>query len=517
MLPLRRTRQNGRMTIRTVRATALALVIAFAATGCITAPAPEPAPEATGEFGEYFAQELAWEDCGSGVDCTTVRAPLDWASPDGDEIELAVSRVRSTGKSSGSLLVNPGGPGGSGYDFVRDSIRYVASPELLDNFDMVGWDPRGVGRSSAVTCLEGEAKDELLFGEWENDYDTDAWVAELERSASAYADACAVNTGALLEFVDSGSTAHDMNLLRALLGDEKLNYLGYSYGSFFGTMFAELFPDRVGRLVLDGALDPSVGALDWFAVQMAGFDDAMNAYLAFCVAQGRCPLGSDVATARTTFTTVLETIDEKGLESDDGRALESATLGFAVAAALYSESNWSSLTRMFEEVSVGETVVAFQFADSYYGRSGEGEYSDNSFDVYTATLCLDDDFQTDPYDVRSGLDAIAEAAPLVGTYFAYDDYAHVEAACTAWPYPPKVQPESFTAAGADPILVVGTTNDPATPYSWAQSLAEQLESGVLVTFNGEGHTAYGRSNDCIGSTVDDYFIRGTVPTSDPDC
>ena len=505
------------MTLRIVRATALALVIAFAATGCITAPQPEPAPEATGEFGEFFGQELAWEDCGSGVDCTTVRAPLDWASPDGDEIELAVSRVRSTGASTGSLLVNPGGPGGSGFDFVRDSIRYVASPELLDTFDMVGWDPRGVGRSSAVTCLEGAEKDALLFGQWENDYDSPAWVTELEAAEEDYAAACAENTGALLEFVDSASTANDMNLLRALLGDEKLNYLGYSYGTYFGTMFAELFPDRVGRVVLDGALDPSIGALDWFAVQMKGFDDAMNAYLGFCVAQGSCPLGGDVATARSTFTNLLDTVDAKGLESDDGRALESATLGFAVAAALYSEDNWPALTTMFEEVRSGETVIAFQFADSYYGRSGDAEYGDNSFDVYTATLCLDDDFQGDPYDVRSGLDAIAKAAPLVGTYFAYDDYAHVEAACSAWPYPPKPKPESFDAAGADPILVIGTTNDPATPYSWAQALAEELESGVLVTFNGEGHTAYGRSNDCIVSTVDDYFIRGTVPTSDPHC
>ncbi|MGV8885922.1 MAG: alpha/beta hydrolase [Microbacteriaceae bacterium] len=506
------------MNLRIARVTALATVIVFGATGCVTiVPNPTPTPEVVGEFGEFYAQTLRWEDCGDGADCTTVRAPLDWSTAGSGEIELAVSRVRTTGTSSGSLLVNPGGPGASGFDFVRDSIRYVASADLLDNFDLVGWDPRGVGRSSAVSCFDGAQQDQLLFGEWKNAYDTDAWVSELEAAESKYAAACEANTGPLLQFVDSGSTARDMNLLRALLGDEKLNYLGYSYGTYFGTVFAELFPERVGRLVLDGALDPSIGALEWFSVQMKGFDDAMNAYLAFCVAQSRCALGSDVATARSTFISVLDTIDTKGLVSDDGRALDSATLGFAVAAALYSEGNWPDLSAMFDEVRSGETEIAFQFADSYYGRVGTGEYGDNSFDVYTATLCLDEDFQSDAYDVRSGLDEIAKAAPLVGSYFAYDDYAHVEAACSAWPYAPTPKPDNFDAAGADPILVIGTTNDPATPYSWAQSLAKQLDSGVLVTFRGEGHTAYGRSNDCIVRVVDEYFIRGTVPQKDPNC
>ena len=504
------------MTLRPLLASALALALTVTLAGCVTLE-PAPEPESSDDLAPFFEQEPEWTECGNGVDCTTITAPLDWAHPATGSIELAVSRVAATGTAQGSLLVNPGGPGASGYDFVRDSIRQVASADLMAEFDMVGWDPRGVGRSSSVTCLDGAAKDELLFGQWDNAYTSEAWVDELEAAEADYAAACALNTGPLLEFVDSGSTARDMNLLRALLGDEKLNYLGYSYGTFFGTMFAELFPERVGRLVLDGALDPSVGALDWFSVQMKGFDDAMIAYLESCVGLGDCPLGPDAATARATFTGLLDTIDGRGLASADGRALDSATLGFAVAAALYSEGNWPALTAMFREVAAGETSIAFQFADSYYGRSGTGEYANNSFDVYTATLCLDDDFQGDEYTVRSGLDVIAKAAPLVGGYFAFDDYAHVEAACTAWPYAPKKQPAMFDAPGADPILVVGTTGDPATPYAWAKSLAGQLDSGVLVTFNGEGHTAYGRSNDCIVATVDAYFLAGTVPKADPNC
>jgi pimeloyl-ACP methyl ester carboxylesterase len=502
--------------VRALRASAVALAILVVATGCTptTAPTPHATPDG---FDAYFAQQLDWANCGTGVECTTVRAPMDWDDASTPEIELAVSRTTPTEGGLGSILVNPGGPGASGYDFVRDSIGYVASADLLDNFSFVGWDPRGVGRSSAVTCLDAEATDELLFGQWDNAYDTEAWIVELETAEAGFVAACEKNTGELLGHIDSVSTAHDMELLRALLGEEKLNYLGYSYGTYYGALYAELFPERVGRLVLDGALDPTINAIDWFSVQMAGFDSAMNAYLESCLGGGSCPFSGTVAAAGAQFTDLLDTIDDRGLTADDGRTLDSATLGFAVAAALYSQRNWPTLSQMFVEIDGGDAGTAFAFADSYYGRGSDGEYDSNSFEAYTAVLCLDDNFQTDDYTVREGLNRIRDAAPLVGGYFAFDDYGHVEAACTAWPYPPADKPSEFDAAGAAPILVIGTTNDPATPYAWAQSLAGQLESGVLVTFNGEGHTAYGNGNRCIQSTVDAYFLDGTVPSADPDC
>ena len=502
---------------RVARSTAVALALVLLAAGCVTPPPAPVESDAPTGFEEYFVQDVAWESCGSSAECASIDAPLDWSDASKGSIELALSRVTALGDSKGSILVNPGGPGGSGYDFVKNSISYAASGELLSNFDMVGWDPRGVGESSRVECLDGDAKDDLLFGEWQNAYDSDAWITELEAAEQTFVDACEANTGALLEFVDSASTANDMNLMRALLGEEKLNYLGYSYGTYFGAMFAELFPERVGRLVLDGALDPKVEAIEWFSVQMSGFDGAMNAFLEDCLDAASCAFSGTLADAQEQFTELLESMDDRELMSSDGRVLDSATLGFAVASALYSSSNWPTLGEMFVDVEAGDATLAFTFVDSYYGRSGDGLYANNSFEVYTATLCLDDDFQTDAYTVRDGLDAISQAAPLVGGPFAYDDYGHVETACTLWPYPPKQKPEKFDAAGSDPILVIGTTNDPATPYAWAVSLADQLESGVLVTYNGEGHTAYGRSNECITSAVDEYFINGTVPTSDPDC
>ena len=491
------------------RATAILALAGVMLTGCVTQPEIRlPAPES-----EPLNQTLAWEQCG-GVECATITAPLDWDAPGEEEIELALVRVRATGDAQGTILVNPGGPGGSGFDFVRSAITSIASDELRENYDFVGWDPRGVGRSSAVTCLDGEEKDALLFGDWSADYGTDAWVAELESAEREFAAACETNTGPLLGFVDSVSTAKDMELMRALLGDEKLNYLGYSYGTYFGTVYAELFPDKVGRLVLDGALDPTLTPIDWFTSQMRGFDGAAVAYLADCVTDASCPFSGSPADAARQLGDVLDSVE---LRASDGRTLDSVGLSFAIATGLYSSSSWPTLTAMFVEIDEGETDLAFRLLDSYFGRSGAGEYSDNSFEVYTATLCLDSDLAGDDFDVSSGLDRIVDAAPIIGRYFAFDDYAHVEAACTAWPYGASTRPSTFDAAGADPILVIGTTNDPATPYSWATGLAEQLESGVLVTFNGEGHTIYGRGNACIDDTVDAYFIAGTVPDSDPDC
>ena len=491
------------------RVTAIALAAAVCLTGCVTGPEIRlPDPEH-----EPLDQTLDWEPCGA-VECATVTAPLDWASPGEEEIELALVRVPATGDSRGTILVNPGGPGGSGFDFVRSAITSIASPELRENYDFVGWDPRGVGRSSAVTCLDGDAKDALLFGDWTAEYGTEAWVDELEGVEEEFAAACDANTGPLLGFVDSVSTARDMDLMRELLGDEKLNYLGFSYGTYFGTVYAELFPERVGRLVLDGALDPTLTPIDWFTSQMQGFDSAAKAYLTDCVTDPACTFSGTPADAARQLGDLIESVD---LRAKDGRLLDPVGLSFAIATGLYSSSNWPTLTAMFTEVEAGETDLAFRLLDSYFARSSAGEYSDNSFEVYTATLCLDSDLAGDDYDVASGLERIEDAAPLIGRYFAFDDYAHVEAACTAWPYGASTRPSTFDAAGAAPILVIGTTNDPATPYSWATGLADQLESGVLVTYTGEGHTIYGRGNSCIDDTVDAYFIDGTVPEADPDC
>jgi pimeloyl-ACP methyl ester carboxylesterase len=507
---------------RSVVLAAAASTVLMVLSGCTLFPStPVGRPAATNVpagLEEVYGQSLAWHGCGDGMRCTTVKAPVNWDAPADGSIDLAVVRHKAAGTSLGSLLVNPGGPGGSGFDFVSQGLSYAVSSTVADNYDIVGWDPRGVGQSTPVTCYtDPKATDKTLYGTFAHAYDTQGWIDELTVEEKSFGAACEKNTGELLAHVDSVSTAKDMDLIRALLGDAKLNYLGYSYGTFLGTVYAELFPGNVGRLVLDGALDPQLSALDELKVQMAGFDGAFRAYMTYCLQQSECPFTGSVDEALAQARGVLDTVDSQGLVNSDGRVLDSATLGTAIGENLYSQNYWPDETSMFNALRQGDPSEVFVNADYYNSRNPDGSYSGNSFEVYTAVNCLDGDFVDDP---RSTLDGIAEidaAAPILGKYFAYDDYAVLDTACNNWPVPKVTLPTVFDAAGAAPILVIGTTNDPATPLAWAQSLAKQLSSGVLITHTGEGHTAYNQGNTCVDDAVDNYFVKGTVPAVDPMC
>lgn len=504
------------MTVRAPLAAAMLLV--FALGGCQTAPMPNRPTATPSGADAFYGQAVSWEPCGDGLRCATVAAPIDWDSPADGSIELALVEHPATGVSQGSLLLNPGGPGGSGWDYVYGGGARSVTPAVAQVFDVVGWDPRGVGRSTPVECYTDSAEtDDLLYGTFEEPYGTDGWIRELTAEEGAFAAACERNTGALLGTIDSASNARDMDMLRAVLGDEKLNYLGYSYGTYFGAVYAALFPDKVGRFVLDGAVDPLVSDFESLKFQMAGFDSALAAYLQSCLDSGVCPFSGTIDDALAQVRGILDGVDARGLVNADGRELDSATLGTAIALGLYSESSWPGLTLMFRALEQGDPYLVFGNADRYNSRNSDGTYSSNSFEVYVAATCLDGDFASDP---ASTLDRIAEidrAAPILGKYFAYDDFAVLDTACGQWPFPRADLPTSFAAEGAPPIIVIGTTNDPATPYASSVSLAEQLSSGVLVSYEGERHTVYNRGVACIDDVVDDYFVTGTVPAADPLC
>lgn len=510
------------MSRRFAASAAIVVASVVALAGCTLLEQLSPLPDADGpapvSLDEFYEQSLSWDDCGGGLECTTVKAPIDWSEPKSGAIDLAVVRHPAPGDSLGSLLLNPGGPGGSGWDFVSYGGGSAVTPAVAERYDIVGWDPRGVGQSTPVTCYTDTAdRDEVLYGTFENEYNTEAWVDELTAVEKDFAAACEDNTGELLGFIDSASNARDMDLLRALLGDEKLNYLGYSYGTFLGTMYAELFPDKVGRLVLDGAVDPMLSDFESLKVQMAGFDSAFRAYMEFCLASEGCPFTGSIDEALGQARGVLDQVDALGLVNDDGRVLDSATLGTGIASNLYTENYWPDMTEMFVALQSGDPSLAFLNADYYNSRNSDGTYSSNSFEVYTAVTCVDGDFLDDDSSTLERVADIDAAAPILGKYFAFDDYAVLDVACTNWPVPRAELPAEYDAEGADPILVIGTTNDPATPYAWAQSLAGQLSSGVMITHTGEGHTVYNQGVECIDSTVDDYFINGTVPAADPMC
>ncbi|GAB3119707.1 alpha/beta hydrolase [Glaciibacter psychrotolerans] len=506
---------------RALVALAAAVALTAGLSGCVSLFMPKPPPATSNPTSEnvdpalqpFYSQILRWKACGSGMQCSTAKAPLNWKEPAAGTIDLALVRhVTTDGSRVGSLLVNPGGPGGSGYDFVKDSLSYAVDKRLEKSFDIVGFDPRGVGRSSAVACYDPAQMDQYLYSLTTAARGSDAWIAEMEADATKFGAACDAQTGPLLGEVDTVSAARDLDLLRAVLGDAKLYYLGYSYGTYLGATYAELYPEKVGRLALDGALDPAASNFDVTRVQAQGFESALRAYLKECLSGSSCPFTGTVDDAMVTIRALLASVDVSPLNNEDGRQLGASTLLTAIIYPLYQASAWPALSQMFESVMHGDASIAFEFADAYNGRNADGTYADNSTEAFNAINCLDYSYDDDPASMRAQAAEIEAAAPTIGTYMSFGDIS-----CANWPFTSTVKRGEIHAPGAAPILVIGTTNDPATPYKWAQSLAKQLDSGHLVTYQGEGHTAYNKSNSCVNDAVDDYLIRGIVPAKDPLC
>lgn len=459
------------------------------------------------ELEPFYSQVLQWEPCHRTFQCATAEAPLDWSDPGRDSIELALIR-HTAANPMGSLLINPGGPGGSGVDMVRDSLRFAVGQRLIDSFDIVGFDPRGVGASSAVSCAANSAGlDEFLYqyelGDTERG--TDEWLDEGRAEWEHLGAECLKYTGELLGYVDTTSAARDLDLLRAILGDEKLNYLGYSYGTLLGSSYADLYPDKAGRLVLDGALDPASDLDEVIEFQSVGFENSLAAYLESCLESANCPFTGTVGDAMERVGTLMERLDRSPLRALDGRLLGAGTMFTAIILPLYSSDTWGYLDDLFMTVYSGDPSFAFALDDAYNDRDQEGGYNSNSSEAFWAINCLDYVNTRTNDEVRASTERLIAASPLFGPYMGYD------VSCDGWPYPPTRDRVPIHAPGADPIVVIGTTGDPATPYQWSVNVAEQLESGVLVTFVGEGHTAYNKSNRCVQDAVDNFFVDGTVP------
>jgi pimeloyl-ACP methyl ester carboxylesterase len=514
---------------RPLAALAILIVGALALSGCLYSQIPQQgarggacvsAPEVgegvADDLRHFYEQKIEWSDCGSGIETATITAPLDWDDPEAGEIELAVVRQPATGgEAKGSLLVNPGGPGASGYDFIADSVDFAVSERLQETYDVVGFDPRGVGRSSAVACLDAAGMDEFLYALPSNERGTPAWEEEIGARNRGFAEACEKNSDGILEFITTDQAARDLDLLRGVLGDEKLTYLGYSYGTFLGATYAKLFPERVGRLVLDGAIDPSVSGTEVGVTQGVGFERSLRAYMQACLdgvsqSDAPCPFDGTVDQAMGDLSALLAAVDRSPLPSPDGRSLGADTLVTAIVAALYAPENWPYLTEALSGALQGDATTAFLLADFYNGRE-DGQYTDNSSEAFQAYNCMDYpvDESQEEQDAADAL--LKREAPTIAPYW---DSPGV---CEVWPHEPTGVREKIAASGAAPIVVVGTTGDPATPYEWAVSLADQLSSGVLVTFEGEGHTAYNGQSACVDEAVDAYFVDGTVPQDGLTC
>lgn len=511
----RRRRRLPRAALAALAVTLLAVLSGCTSWFAPNASRPTSAPtheKVAADLQPFYSQTLHWTACNKGMQCADATAPLNWDDPGAGSITLALIRQPATGHKIGSLLVNPGGPGGSGYNFIKDSVNYATDKKLQASFDVVGFDPRGVGRSTAVTCYTPAQMDAYLYGIPSAPLGSDAWIAEETTSATDFGAACAAKTGALLAHVDTVSAARDMDLLRAALGDTKLSYLGYSYGTFLGATYANLYPKKVGRMVLDGALDPSASNFEVTKTQSMGFESALRAYLQACLGTKKCPFTGSVDAGMATIANLLASVGVSPIRNTDGRELGSTTLLTAIIYPLYDATAWSYLSDMFASVMQGDASEAFGFADAYNDRSKDGTYTDNQTEAFMAINCLDYAYNADPALMRQQAAELEKAAPVIGKYMAYGDIG-----CATWPYKFTGKRAAITAAGAAPIVVVGTTNDPATPYVWAQNLARQLQSGHLVTYTGQGHTAYNKSNACVNDAVDGYLVSGKVPTKDPHC
>lgn len=491
-------------------------------TGCAAisdSATPEPiSPVATGApagFEKYYEQAVEFVDCGEGLFCADVQMPMNWDDPASEPIEIATSYRQADKKEPlGFVLFNPGGPGASGYDWVLESSDFLGTKKLRENFNILGFDPRGVGRSSAVSCLTDAETDEFLYNVTGFELGSDE---DLEFSRVAIKDfgaKCLEGTGDLLAHVDTVSAAKDMDVLRAVLGQEKLHYLGYSYGSLLGTTYATLFPDRVGQFVLDGAIDPTVSDEQQTLFQIEAFEKALMAFLEACEQYTDCPFTGFVEGDLETIKEFFLELESKPLPTQSGRELTIWAAVTGLIMPLYSESYWPYLATAFDmALNKGQGDVFMLLADQYNDRGDDGTYSTNILAANYAISCLDSRSSTNIFSMRRQNSALLEAAPTLGRYWQFGALR-----CESWPFEVKQQPVSYKATGAPTILVVGTTGDPATPYSQAQALAGRiLDDAFLLTYNGEGHTIYGQQVDCVDDVVDEFFLTAKLPDTDPNC
>ena len=469
---------------------------------------PKPSPDTSGiaeDLIPFYTQDVEWTDCGSGFDCADIRAPKDWEKPDDGDISLAIVRHRATGTSQGSLLTNPGGPGASGVSFVKDSLSFAIGEKLIENFDVVGFDPRGVGESSAVSCLSPEEMDSYLYDIPKAERGSDAWEDELNAANKTFAEACENNSDGILPYITTVNSARDMDLIRGVLGDKELHYLGYSYGTFLGATYAKLYPERATGLVLDGAIDPSTPSLDVGTTQALGFESALTAYLTECVKDTECPFSGSVDQAREDLVALLSSVDRSPLSGSDGRQLGADAMSLGIIQALYSEDLWSYLSKGLTAALQGDQTGMFLLVDTYNGRAPDGSYLDNTTEAFSAYNCMDYPVEDDPKAEAAAQKKVEKGAPTFAPYWDGPDL------CEQWPYPPVGTREEIHAPGTGPIVVVGTTNDPATPYEWSESLAKQLDEGVLITREGEGHTGYNKGNSCVDDAVEGFLLEGKAP------
>ena len=446
-----------------------------------------------GDRGQGGDDQLDWSSCGSSAECAELDVPVDYDDPDGETLTVSVLRVPATGDRIGALFVNPGGPGGTATDFAA-GISFALPDEVTERFDIVGVDPRGLG-ASAIDC--GGDMQELYGVDYSIDSQED--VDDLLEISQEYVDGCEADAGDLLAHLGTKDVARDIDAVRAAMGDEQLNYLGFSYGTAIGQQLADLFPDRVRAMIIDGVLEIGPTGIETAAEQALGFETALQRYADDCDDDSSCPIGPDAVGA---IEELQELVEEAPIPAEP-RDLGPGEMSTGLAMPLYSESLWPDLSDAVADALDGDGTGMVALADQYIGVA--------DFDIYFAVNCLDFEWPEDPEEFLDAATAAAEESPHFGEPIV-NDYIR----CALWPVEEEPMTE-ITAPGAPPILVVSTTGDPATPYEAGVRTAERLESGVLLTYDGDGHTVVANGIGCVDDIAVAYLVDLEVPEDGTTC
>ena len=511
----------------------------------------------------YQSQKLTWKTCNDYFQCATLVVPIDYSNLKIGSFNIGVLRYKANNQKArlGSLVINPGGPGASGIDYAM-AAEYIFSPDILDRYDIVGFDPRGVGKSAPIHCLTDKETDASYASD--SKPDSAAELKAILTESKSYVAKCQAHTPNIMHF-STTDAARDMDVLRAALGDSKLNYVGKSYGTYMGTLYAKLFPLNVGRVVLDGAIDPNASSRDQNLVQAIGFDHALNAFIADCFTRRDCPLNSSsgaqilntsystnahssaikvsganqsskqsidnssnlnravatpkqIAAGATQFIALFKSTSLKPLTSRSHRAVTESLVVLGTASALYDNaSGWPQLRTALKESKSGNGTAFLDLADQYSQRNPNGTYANNESDASLVIDCLDWHDSRTLAQVQSDAKKFAVQAPVFGPFLAYN--------ALSCQYFPK---QASTIGGASsatniasitttPIIIIGTTRDPATPYQWAVALHKIIQNSRLISLNADGHTGQGRGSNCVDLAVDKYLLTGAVPTTDLAC
>lgn len=465
------------------------------------------------ELRSYYLQKPKWTQCDSKYVCAKVQVPLDYANPQKANIEIALKVHNPTNKKhnlSGAVFINPGGPGGSGIE-ILDHFDQFLPAKFHENYALVGFDPRGVGQSTAIKCISDKRMDELVA--LSSDELTLEGITKAQEIDKEIGKSCAQNSKELLAHVDTVSAAKDLDILRHVVGDKEFNYLGFSYGTYLGSIYASLFPQKVGRMVLDGAMNPAISAEQTGAEQAVGFEKAMEAFLQWCDTQSECPVQGSTEEKMQAVADFLTQLETNPIEVASEKRKITSALGFTgIIAALYSQDAWPGLKMVIGRAMLhkdGSGIM--KFADLLVGRKDNGTY-DNSTPANWAINCLDYPAEGTPEIWLEHNKKITQEAKHFGKFMAGG-----QGICANWPVKSHNKRVALDVTTKNPIVIIGTTGDPATPYAWAKALHQQIKNSVLVTWEGVSHTAFSTAGDCITNAVLDFWLQGKVPADGLQC